>query len=89
MFATYNSESKDNFPIIKIGGSETGIVPNETEGGTKSVSGTATGIKSGKYEVYSYTLTYDISAIDGETLTFVTAKTGAQYVGEIVIHPVA
>ena len=89
MFATYNSESKDNFPIIKIGGSETGIVPNETEGGTKSVSGTATGIKSGKYEVYSYTLTYDISAIDGETLTFVTAKTGAQYVGEIVIHPAA
>ena len=85
----YATEGKDYLPTFKIGNSSTAILCNESNNGTQNVAGTDTGLKytqSGTEKViYEYTLTYDLSALSDQTLTFVTAKSGAAYIASIVI----
>ena len=86
----YATQGKDYLPTFRIGSSATAILCNEGNNGTVNVSGVDTGLKytqSGTEKViYEYTLTYDLSALSGETLKFVTAKSGATYLGSIVVE---
>ena len=85
----YATEAAKYLPTFKLGASTDAIIANETNGGTVAVAGVDTGRtyndKGTEKVVYEYTLTYDLSALNEETLTFVTADGGAIYVGSIVI----
>ena len=85
----YATEAKGYLPAFKLGASADPILANETNGGTVAVAGVDTGKvyndKGTEKIIYEYTLTYDLSALHEETLTLVTAESGAAYVGSIVI----
>ena len=86
------TQAPNYLPTFKIGASATSVVANETNGGTVNVTGvdtgisyTSTGSNPQTNNIYSYTLTYDLSSLSNEKLTFVTASGGATYIESIVI----
>ena len=81
----YATEGKDYLPYFLLGSSTTPVLANETNGGTANASGVDTGKKDGEKVLYKYTLTYDLSSLDSGYVTFVTAKSGACYIGNITI----
>ena len=87
LFASgYSTEGADYLPYFLIGSSTTPIKANEIDATTNKASGVANGQQhtDGK-DMYVYELSYDLSAVNGEAITFVTAKSGAAYISEIVI----
>ena len=84
----YATEGKDYLPYILVGSSTTPIIANEVQA-TDPVAGVDTGKLNGDKKIYRYVLTYNISALAEETLTFVSAKSAATYFSDIVISNTA
>ena len=80
----YATEGKDYLPYFLAGGSDP-ILANETNGGTANATGVDTTLKDGTKVLYKYTLTYNLSGLSSDYITFVTAKSGAAYIGSIKI----
>ena len=82
----YATQGKDYLPYFLVGADVTPILANETNGGTANVAGVETGVTVSNKKLYKLTLTYDLSGLNEAYLTFVTAKSGAAYIGKITIE---